>query len=170
MIDEKPLLDAKTVALSAVFAAGVAIATIAVSIPIGLGYLNFGEIVIFTAAFLFGSIVGGLSGGIGAAAADVILGWAFYAPITLVVKGLEGFVVGKVSGESTKSKVIAVGAGAPIMIAGYTIARAYFEGWPAALFQELPIDIIQAGVGAAIGLPLAEILQQRIPELKNDRR
>ncbi len=162
------LLDARTVALSSVFAAGVAVATMAIAIPFGQGYLNFGEIVIFTAAFLFGGIVGGLVGGVGAAAADIILGWGFYAPITLVVKGLEGFVVGEISGESVKSKLIGVGAGAPIMIFGYTIARAYFEGVPAALFIELPINVVQAGVGAAIGLPLAEALQEFVPQLKND--
>jgi len=162
------LLDARTVALSAVFAAGVAVATMAIAIPFGQGYLNFGEIVIFTAAFLFGGIVGGLAGGVGAAAADIILGWGFYAPITLVVKGLEGFVVGEVSGESVKSKLIGVGVGAPIMIFGYTLARAYFEGVPAALFIELPINVVQAGVGAAIGLPLAEVLQEFVPQLKHD--
>ncbi|MEF8832421.1 MAG: ECF transporter S component [Candidatus Thermoplasmatota archaeon] len=164
----KKILDAKTVALSSVFAAGVAVATILIVIPFGLGYLNFGEIVIFTAAFLFGGLVGGLAGGIGAAAADVYLGFAFYAPITLIVKGLEGFVVGEISGESVKSKILGVGTGAPIMIIGYTLARAYFEGVPAALFIELPIDIIQASIGAAIGLPVAEVLQDFVPQLDHD--
>mgnify|MGYP006293576205 CR=1 FL=1 len=161
-------MDAKTVALSSVFATGVAIATLAVSIPVGLGYLNFGEIVIYTAAFLFGEIVGGIAGGVGAAAADLILGFAMYSPITLVVKGLEGYDVGRVSGRSTKSKLLAVGLGAPIMIIGYTLARAYFEGIPAAIFQELPIDILQATVGLAVALPLSRELKSRIPQLSHD--
>jgi len=161
-------LNARTVALSAVFGAGVAVATMAIAIPFGQGYLNFGEIVIFTAAFLFGGVVGGLAGGVGAAAADIILGWGFYAPITLVVKGLEGYFVGEFSGESVKSKLIGVCIGAPFMIFGYTLARAYFEGVPAALFIELPINLVQAGVGAAIGIPLAEALQGFVPQLSHD--
>ncbi len=165
-IKEGLTLDARTVALAAVFAAAVTVATMMISIPVGLGYLNFGEIVIYTAAFLFGGLVGGLSGGIGAAAADIILGWAFYAPITLVVKGLEGFMVGRLSGKSVKSKLVAVGIGAPIMIIGYTIARAFFEGIPAAILQELPIDVIQAAVGLAVALPLAKALRSRIPQLR----
>ncbi|MBS3817124.1 MAG: ECF transporter S component [Candidatus Thermoplasmatota archaeon] len=169
MIDEKPLLDARTVALSAVFATGVAIATILIAFPIGIGYLNFGEIVIFTAAFLFGGLVGGLAGGIGAAAADMILGFAFWAPVTLVVKGLEGLVVGRLSGKGVKSKLVGVAAGAPIMIIGYTLVTAYLEGMPAALFREFPMAVVQAVVGAAIGIPLAEILQKRIPQLKDDQ-
>ncbi len=165
------ILDAKTVAFSADFAAAVAIATIALSFPIGggLGYLNFGEIVIYTAAFLFGSIVGGLAGGVGAAAADILLGWALWAPITLVGKGIEGFVVGKVSGNSVKSKLLAVALGAPFMIGAYFLSAIYLSGWPYALFSELPTDIIQAVVGAAIAIPISHLLQTYVPQLKNDK-
>lgn len=167
MNSDRPIqLDATTVALSAVAGAAVAVATMAISIPVGLGYLNFGEVIIYTAAFLFGGVVGGLAGGIGAAIADVILGFAFYAPITLVAKGIEGFVVGRVAGESVKSKALAVAAGAPFMIAAYVLARAYFEGIPAAIFQELPIDVLQAAVGFVIALPLSQALQSRLPELQ----
>lgn len=139
------------------------------SIPFGPGYLNFGEIVIYTAAFLFGGIVGGLAGGIGAAAADLILGFAVWSPITLVVKGLEGFVVGRMSGKSVKSKLLSVLLGAPIMIAGYVLATWYMYGYPAAVFSELPIDILQAGVGAAVAIPLTHMLQAYIPQLQHDR-
>ncbi|MFP4589288.1 MAG: ECF transporter S component [Candidatus Bipolaricaulota bacterium] len=156
---EYPELNARNVALGAVFAAGVTVATMMISIPVGVGYLNFGEIVIYIAAFLFGGTVGGLAGGVGAAAADVLLGWAMYAPITLIVKGLEGFVVGSLSKESSKSKLIAVALGAPFMIVGYFFARVYFEGFPAAILQELPIDLIQAAVGAAVALPLSQALK-----------
>lgn len=161
-----PRLNANVVAMSAVVAAAVAVATMAVSIPVGLGYLNFGEVVIYAAAFLFGELVGGLGGGVGAAAADVLLGYAMYSPITLVAKGVEGFVVGRLAGDSTRSKVVAVAAGAPFMIAAYFLARAYFEGIPAAIFQELPIDVVQAVAGALIAIPLAQALQDRIPELR----
>lgn len=164
--NDGPRLDATVVAMSAVVAAAVAVATMAVSIPIGIGYLNFGEIVIYTAAFLFGGIVGGLGGGIGAAAADVILGYAMYGPITLVAKGLEGYVVGRLSGTSTRSKVVAVAVGAPIMIVSYVLARAYFEGVPAALLSELPSDILQAAVGLLVALPLSRALESRLPELQ----
>lgn len=156
------VLDAHTVAISAVFA----VATLAVSIPVGVGFLNFGEIVIYTAAFLFGGGVGGLAGGVGAAAADVILGFTFLAPVTFVVKGLEGFVVGRLAGESTRSKAIAVAAGAPILIAGYVLAVAYFEGVPTAIGRELRIDVLQAVVGFVIALPLSQALEDRVPRLK----
>jgi uncharacterized membrane protein len=160
------LRDPSVIAMSAVFAAATTIGTMVVTIPVGPGVFNVGEIVIYTAAFLFGGVVAGLAGGVGAAAADILLGYGLYAPITLVVKGLEGFVVGQLAGESTRSKAIAVAAGAPIMIVGYFLARAYFEGLPAAIFLELPTDLIQASVGFLIALPLSQALQSRIPRLR----
>lgn len=158
--------DATTVALSAIVAAAVAVATMVISIPVGIGYLNFGEVIIYTAAFLFGGTVAGLSGGVGAAMADVILGFPMYAPVTLVVKGIEGYIVGRLAGASLRSKAIAVAAGAPIMIAGYVLARAVLEGIPAAIFLELPTDILQAVVGFAIAVPLSKALEGRLPELR----
>lgn len=168
-MENESLLDAKVVAFSSVFAAAVAIATMIITIPVGFGVLNFGEIVIYTAAFLFGGVVGGLAGGIGASAADLILGYAVWAPITLIVKGLQGFVVGKVSGRSVGSKVWAVALGAPIMITGYFLATWFLFGLPAAMLQELPIDLLQALIGAAIAIPISHLLQSYIPQLRYDQ-
>lgn len=165
-VDVEELRDPSTIAMGAVFAAATWIGTMFVAIPFGPGFLNFGEIVIYTAAFLFGGIVGAIAGGIGAAAADVLLGFAFFAPITFIVKGLEGFVVGQLAGESVQSKAIAVAIGAPIMIVGYFLAVAYLEGIPVAIARELPIDILQAVVGFAIATPLATALQDRLPQLR----
>lgn len=165
-VEVDSLRNPSVIAMSAVFAAATTIGTMFVAIPVGIGFLNFGEIVIYTAAFLFGGVVGGLAGGVGAAAADVLLGFGLFAPITFVVKGLEGFVVGQLAGESTRSKVIAVALGAPIMIVGYVVAVAYFEGIPAAVAQELPIDILQAVVGFVVAYPLSMALQDRLPRLR----
>jgi uncharacterized membrane protein len=158
-------LDSTVIGLSAVFAAAVAIATMAVSIPIGFGFLNFGEIVIYTAAFLFGGTVGGLAGGVGAGAADILLGYPMWAPITLIGKGIEGFVVGHLAGDSLRSKAIAVAAGAPFMIAAYVLSTAVLYGIPAAV-PELGIDLLQALLGFAVAVPLSKLLEDRIPELR----
>jgi uncharacterized membrane protein len=159
-------LDARNVALSAVFAAAVAVGTLAVSIPVGIGYLNFGEVLIYTAAFLFGPVVGAIAGGVGAAAADVYLGFTMWAPITFVLKGIEGAIVGYLSGESTRSKVVAVVAGAPVMIVGYVAVVAYLEGIPVAVASELPIDVLQAVAGLVIAVPLTTAVESRVPQLR----
>ncbi len=58
------------------------------------GYFNIGELMVFFSALTFGWRAGAICGGIGSAAADILLGSGVFAPITLVAKGTEGFVVG----------------------------------------------------------------------------
>ena len=78
---------------SAVFIALVFAATlIAVSTPITEGYFNLGESMVYTAAILGGTLVGTIAGGIGSAMADLYLGYSHYAPGTLIIKAIEGFL------------------------------------------------------------------------------
>lgn len=80
----------------AVFTALVCIATISftVYVPSTRGYFNVGETMVYTAAILFGPFVGAFAGGVGSMLADVFIGYYYYAPATLVIKAIEGFVVG----------------------------------------------------------------------------
>jgi uncharacterized membrane protein len=82
-------------AIAGVFAALVCVATLVlvVSVPATTGYFNIGETVIYVAASLFGPIVGAAAGGIGAGIADLLVAPQF-APGTLIIKGLEGGIVG----------------------------------------------------------------------------
>jgi uncharacterized membrane protein len=84
------------IAYGAVFAALVAAATtvLNVSIPSTKGYFNLGDMMVYTAAILTGPFVGGLAGGVGSALSDTYLTYFSYAPGTLVIKGLEGLIVG----------------------------------------------------------------------------
>lgn len=63
-------------------------------VPTTRGFFNIGETVIYTAALLFGPITGAFAGGVGSAFADLLLGYWYYAPATLVVKAVEGGFVG----------------------------------------------------------------------------
>ena len=58
------------------------------------GFFNLGEAFIYVAALVGGPIVGMISGGVGAALADIVLGYAIFAPATFVLKSAEGFFVG----------------------------------------------------------------------------
>jgi uncharacterized membrane protein len=83
-------------AITAVFTALVCIATIAFSIyvPSTQGFFNIGESMVFLSAILFGPFVGAFAGGVGSMLADLLLGYPYYAPATLVIKACEGWVVG----------------------------------------------------------------------------
>jgi uncharacterized membrane protein len=89
-------MKSQTVAATAVFTAFVAAATsvFSVYIPATTGYFNVGEIMVYTSALLMGPSVGAFAGGVGSMISDLSLGYPYYAPGTLMVKGLEGFIVG----------------------------------------------------------------------------
>lgn len=88
--------SARTVAATAVFTAFVAAATsvFSVYIPATTGYFNVGEIMVYTSALLMGPYVGAFAGGVGSMISDLSLGYPYYAPGTLMIKGLEGLIVG----------------------------------------------------------------------------
>jgi uncharacterized membrane protein len=155
--------------LAAGLAATTTVATMLIQIPIPptRGYLNFGEILVFTSALLFGRFVGGLAGGIGSAMADIITGYGYFAPYTLIIKGLEGFLAGAIrDGKSTRRDLLGWFVGAVAMVTGYFLVEAYVMGFgvPAALV-EVPSNTIQVLSGAVIAIPLARGLRNRIPKI-----
>jgi len=91
--------NARLIANAAVFTAFVAAATsfFSVFIPATTGYFNVGEVMVYTTALLMGPLVGAFAGGVGSAIADLALGYWYFSPGTLVIKGVEGFIVGYLS-------------------------------------------------------------------------
>ena len=80
----------KTVALYGVLTALTAAITFVTFVPFAptKGYFNMGDSMVFFSAFAFGWRAGAICGGVGSAAADVLLGSGYFAPYTLVAKGL----------------------------------------------------------------------------------
>ncbi len=52
---------------------------------------------VMLSGLFLGPVGGFFAGGVGSAIADVAGGYTFYAPITLIAKGLEGMAVGMLS-------------------------------------------------------------------------
>lgn len=160
----------KKLATVALLAALTAVATMIIKIPTPAtrGYVNVGDSVIFVAALLFGAKIGGLAGGVGSAIADVLLGYTHYAPITLVVKGIEGLIVGALFGWTRRSLLAKSGVmvavpivllGGAWMVFGYFAAQIFMYGLGAAV-GELIGNTFQALVSAAIGIPMAVALRK----------
>jgi len=82
--------------VAVIFMALVCVATMSftVYVPSTKGFFNIGETMVYITALLFGPLVGAFAGGVGSAFADVLLGYYYYAPATLVIKALEGGLVG----------------------------------------------------------------------------
>lgn len=79
-----------------IYTVAVFAATVAIQIyqPATGGYFNLGEAVIYLAALTTSPVVAGIAGGVGAALADAATGYSIFAPATLVIKFVEGYVAG----------------------------------------------------------------------------
>ena len=85
-------MKVKQIALISVFIAGVALLTMGSSINIFQGYLNFGDVLVMGMGFVLG-LPYALLGGVGAALADLLLGYGQYAIFTLIIKGIEAGII-----------------------------------------------------------------------------
>ncbi|MCL4435089.1 MAG: ECF transporter S component [Thaumarchaeota archaeon] len=129
-------LSSRELAAMGVFTAFVAVATMVVSANVAAtgGYFNIGETMVYTAALLMGPVVGAFAGGIGSMISDVALGYAVFAPGTLVIKGAEGFIVGYLaqyrfnSPSKTRVTVLAVISGMILALVIWWGGTSFFTG------------------------------------------
>ncbi|MBY8985636.1 MAG: ECF transporter S component [Candidatus Lokiarchaeota archaeon] len=156
------LLPTNTLSLSIVglFSALICVLTMIISIPIPAtqGFINIGDAGVMITGMMFGPIIGGIAGGVGSSLADIFLGYTIYAPATLVIKGLEGFLVGLIADpKNMKSRinyrdVFAVIIGGITMTYGYFLYEIFFFGGPGALYEFFLNGIIQFGLGGIIAI------------------
>ncbi len=150
---------ARLIAMQALMVAFVSVATfIAVPGP-SSSYFNLGEIAIYVVALTFGGKAGGVAGAFGSAITDVLLGYSIWAPFTFVIKGLEGYVVGRIAGGETdlKKVILAILIGGHIMIIGYGLTKGFLISW-AAVLPEIIIDYGQMSIGAIVAIPISRQL------------
>ena len=157
---------AALIAISAVLIAVTAVFTLLVRVPIPAtqGYFNFSDVAVYFTAFTFGPWVGLVAGGIGTALADVVGGWAQFAPLTLVAHGLEGLLAGLLGrGKSLPGQILAWLVGAFAMIAIYFLGEYFLFGYGPAAWPEVPVNILQNVVGGLVGIPLCHAVRRAYP-------
>jgi uncharacterized membrane protein len=165
-------------ALAAMFAALVFVVTSQIppiTIPATSGYFNFGETIIYIAALVFGPFTGSLAGGVGSALADAYLGYVPFAPGTLVIKGLEGAIVGFLNtklrnyiSNFTICAIISAVVGGLEMVMGYFLYEQLALGYPfAAALLEVPFNLVQMTVGLVIAIPVMHAILRFFPQLKS---
>ncbi|MEW6524818.1 MAG: ECF transporter S component [Bacillota bacterium] len=152
---------------AALFTALVAVATMVIQVPMPRtgGFINVGDTMIFVAALLLGPRVGLIAGGLGSALADIILGYAHWAPWTLVIKALEGLIAGWLGHTTYRSArpvrplmLAAMVAAALWMVAGYYVASGIMYGFAAAL-ADIPSNLIQGGASVVMAFALLGALR-----------
>ena len=146
-------ITAAFVALTYIFTA-----FINVKLPIAAngGLIHLGNVPLFIGAILFGKKTGAIAGGIGMGLFDLLSGWTLWAPFTLIIVGIMGFTVGKLTEDprhqNMKWYVIAIAAACVIKVVGYYIAEVVIYGNPLAPVASIPGNLVQIGVAAVITL------------------
>lgn len=137
-------------------AMNIALSSFGVPVPGGHLYLN--DIVICTAAIILDPVSAFLVGGVGAFIGDFL----FYPTpmfVSLVTHGIQAVVISLCSRHMLKkhpvlASGIGVSIGAVIMIVGYSLGRAFIYSTPEYAILKLPFQILQAVVGAVLGMVL----------------
>lgn len=138
------------------------VATMVIRIPIPStgGYVNIGDSLVLICAIFFGPEYGLIAGGLGSGLADLIGGYPAWFIATLIVKGIEGFMVAKIAGKREKTtflstrKILACVIGLVWMVGGYFVADSIIGGSVAASLQGIPGNIMQAVFSFAVFVAL----------------
>ena len=158
----------KMIIISAVLAALCCIATILIQIPSPMnGYINLGDAIVLLCAFLLPTPYAVAAAGIGSAMADILTGYAYYAPGTLVIKALMAlaasliFIALRRKSEFGGLVVSALAAEA-IMVAGYFGYAALLLGKGLAAAASIPGNLFQAVVGIVAGVLVFKLLPAKL--------
>ena len=159
-ITKLAMMVALTVTLSILFI---------IPIPATKGFVTLCEVGIYASALLFGPgggfLVGALSGGL----IDMISGYPEWAIFSIIIHGIQGFILGYLYQKYPNKKGLTVGFlfASLFMIIGYALATALLFGWPAGL-ASLPGNSVQNIFGIAVTVPLFHALQRvlRHPQYK----
>ena len=154
------------------FTALTVVATIAIRVPTPTGgYVNAGDALVILSAFILGPGWGAFAAGFGSALADILAGYAIYAPATLIIKALMALVAASVLKRAKKQKslkhsVIGGILAELVMITGYYLFTAIFmTGSYTAALAEIPGNAVQAVFGIVVGTSLFYALM-RIPYVR----
>ena len=165
----KKRFTARWIAITACLLAANAAAS-SFSIPVPGGHFYLCDVVICTAALLLDPVAAFFVGGVGSFLGDFL----FYPTpmfVSLVTHGLQAVVISLCARHLFKKRPVLGGLcgvvlGSLIMVAGYTIGRAFIYATPEYALIKLPFEFLQAGIGAVAGMllcyrfPLRTVLQK----------
>ncbi|MCQ2436556.1 MAG: ECF transporter S component [Clostridia bacterium] len=153
---------AEKTAVSAVFAALTFVFTL-ISFPVGAGgYVNLGDAIVLICAYACGGLYGALCAPFGAAIADVVLGFAVYAPATFVVKltvaAVSYCAVCKKYRGSYAGRALRFAACELIMVAGYFVYDYFVLGYGIGAVYNSIFNLMQGAICAAVSSFIVRVI------------
>lgn len=129
------MLKPRTIPQLAFYTGLVAVATLifTIYVPATRGYFNVGESAVFLVALLAGARAGAFAGGVGSMIADIVLGYYFFAPATLLIKGTEGGILGYLASRKPALsrrawRLLSVAVGAALFACIFLVGSVYYAG------------------------------------------
>ena len=156
----------KKIVVASLMAALTCVATMIIKIPSPLeGYLNLGDCVVLVAGWMLSPVYGFLAAGLGSALADLLSGYALYAPATFVIKGLMALAVFAVYKLLQKrvgkfaARLIGGVTAEVLMIAGYFVFEGFLYGFGPSVVN-IPANAVQGVAGIIVGLLLIKVFEK----------
>lgn len=169
----------KNIVFTALMTSLTTAATMVIHIPSAFhGYIHLGDGMVLLSSLLLGPFAGAAAGGIGSMLADLLSGYAFYAPATLIIKALGAFLAGMLYRKLfSKSQTIGfkllpfLSAGivcSTVVTGGYFLFEFIVYG-PSAAALNVPLNMVQNLLSLLVAGFLLPVLL-RIDEIQNLHR
>ena len=145
------LKDTRLLVLTAMILALTTVATLFLKIPVGAGYIHLGDVCALLGAKILPKKDAAFAASIGAALADLLGGFAAWAPFTLVVKAgmvlIAALFAGRSAGNSKVGRYLGLILAAAWTVVGYYLAEGLlYANWVAPLIG-VPFNALQVAVG-----------------------
>ena len=160
---------------TALFTALTTVATLVIQVPSPMsGYVNLGDAMVLLSAWILGPVYGTAAAGIGSMLADLLSGYAYYAPGTLIIKCLMAFVAAQAFlalQDKTKgkrfAKVVSGLLAEVIMVVGYFGYAGLILGNGLSAALSIPGNLVQGGFGIVVSTVVYLALSQviKMPKL-----
>lgn len=151
---------------AALMAALVCAGTMVIQIPSPTnGYVNAGDSFVLLSGWLLGPWLGGAAAGIGSMLTDLLLGYAHYAPGTLLIKGLDAAVAGllfRALGGRLGGQILSSVTGELVMTAGYFAYTALLLGRGIGAAASVPGNLIQGAVATVLAILLFQAARHTV--------
>ncbi len=143
----------KEMVYTSLLAALICVATFIIKVPspVTNGYTHLGDGFIFIAVLLMGKKNGAWAGAIGAALADIIGGYSYYAIPTFIIKGIMAFIMGivieKLPDRMRYKWVAGAVLGSVWQVFAYYAVGSLMVGNFISTISEIPGNTIQSAAG-----------------------
>lgn len=170
---EKRSLTIRDVIFIGILAAMGTIAT-TIKIPFGVGAMvHLGTGLLYTVAIVFGGVYAGLTGAIGSAFFDLMMGFSPYTLWSFVIKGIAGLLAGTVakglwpeSAVEESRWLLRALAGCVLAAAwtlgGYLVAWSQVTGSLTVALGNMPSSLMTSGVGLIVAMLLSPKLRKLV--------